>query len=105
MGYAEVIRPGFKFWLGLLFTAMGVMLVLAAVCTAVASSTSHHDFSFHFVVTVLVFSAVVGVLVLTFLVLKRRETPLQQVQYVQYNNANMVPVGVVPAPAVAPAAM
>jgi hypothetical protein len=108
MGYAEVINPIWKFWLGVLFTGAGVMVVLAAVCTAVASSVTHHDWSFHVVVTVLVFSAVVGVLLLFALLFMRREVPIQQAQFVQYNNSNIAPgsnVGpIIPMANVAPSA-
>jgi Na+/melibiose symporter-like transporter len=105
MGYAEVITPGMKFWVGLLFTALGVLLIIASICTAMASSVTRHDYSFRFVTVVLVVLTVIAMLLFFFFILKRREQPIVQAQYVQYNNANMAPVGVVPGPAVAPAAM
>jgi len=101
MGYAEVITPTLYFWLGVIFTAMGVMIVLAAVCAAMASSVTHHDWSFHTVVTVLVFAAVIGPLVLLICMLMRREAPVAE--YVQYNN-NIAMAPVVGGPIVNPAA-
>lgn len=100
-GYGEVVLPTKYFWLGTIFTAAGVCVVLAAVCSAMASSVTHDDWSFKAVTVVLVFSAVVGCLLFLFCVLLRKEEPTPQAEFVQYNN-NAMNAPVAPSAAAAP---
>ena len=97
-GYAEVINPPLQFYLGVLFTAAGVMTVLAAVSSAMASSVTKHDWAFKTVVIVLGFAAIFGTLIMFLSFVFRRETPVTQAEYQNYNGnvVNGIPLQTAP---------